>query len=661
MATPDEIKKAIGCLSTVFPQFVSKELANLTDQIASSIQGFTDPLSAIGDISVDSLVDDVASLSEGDVMGNVSEAAAGLAGQYAKREASDLFGAMAEEFPAASKASQSVRNMSGKVATSASMMLSLYPDMPYAAAQRICETLVNLNDLKQQNLKCLRKHIVQLTNCILVIAENPTNFEDETFEDLENASDELAKVKAALAESQRVSDGTTTFDTQAFERARQSLLQASAHLTPDKDGTSILDVADILTSGNVDKGQTARANRALVRLVIPSLSRLIEVEASAVSSQVEVINFHLNSLSGLIDSFRRSANTSRMRDQRTRLIREIRSRVDELCSRIDLAISRGSMRAASTEMLLWSSRVKSTIAMMNRVKDLTLTEGSVEGPDKAAALENSFQGLLSEIGGISNEETVAGVEDPTDLRSKTISLAKAARKILKDYEDGRVRPNALATLHKTAVEVATAQASVIDRSLSVSSQMKTACESFASIDLQIRERYDQLLDSMRELGLDRATDLLSAGKFEEFLDSDLDSLSYLGVAIKCMRDAMNGIDDSQLRKQIAEIRDNLIGRQTNQAIAAVDTASSGRSRLIDQLKGDVSRIQRNAKTVESIVSELKSIAEQIGVNVQDAVAGVSAFAGNLDHLAVGAGGRLAAGLEEFSDHPNAGVVSCDPL
>jgi hypothetical protein len=86
MASIDDVKTAFGCLSTVFPQFVAKELAALTDEIATSIQGFTDPLTALGDINVDSLVEDVATLSEGDIYNNLGRAAVGLVGQYARRE-----------------------------------------------------------------------------------------------------------------------------------------------------------------------------------------------------------------------------------------------------------------------------------------------------------------------------------------------------------------------------------------------------------------------------------------------------------------------------------------------------------------------------------------------------------------------------------------------
>ena len=79
------------------------------------------------------------------------------------------------------------------------------------------------------------------------------------------------------------------------------------------------------------------------------------------------------------------------------------------------------------------------------------------------------------------------------------------------------------------------------------------------------------------------------------------------------------------------------------------------------MQEDIASIQKNAKTVESIVDELTVLAENIGANLDDVSEGFTAFLGNLDQLAVGAGGRLAEGLEQFSDHPNAGVPLCEPL
>src|SRR5690606_40594413 len=102
--------------------------------------------------------------------------------------------------------------------------------------------------------------------------------------------------------------------------------------------------------------------------------------------------------------------------------------------------------------------------------------------------------------------------------------------------------------------------------------------------------------------------------------------------------------------------------RSNIEIAAADSADQGRSRLVDRLKSKISTIQKNAKTVESIVAEFKELLSAAGESLDQSLEGLEKFnalLGNTDQLAVAAGGRLAAGLEEFSEHPNAGVVACD--
>jgi len=662
MASIDDVKLAAGCLSTVFPQFVAKELAALTDEIATAVQGFTDPLAALGDLNVDSLIADVAALSEGDIYSNLGSAAVGIGAQLVRREASDILGAMAAEYPSVTKRVHATRNLSSVVVANGSSMLALLSDMPYAAGQKMCEVIIELDDLKTKNLECLRKHIVQLVNAVLVLAKSVTTYKDETFEDLDAVAALLVQVKANLVLSQRVKAGEVHFDFQAFERARQQLTDASSLLTPDKDGTSLLDATDILLYGSVTTANVTRGNRKLVTLVIPSLIQLIEVEISAVVTQVQVINYYVGKLGEVIGSYRRSGQASKVAEQRSRAIREIQTRLANLAERIDLARSRQALSAASGEMLLWSARVKTILATMDRVRLLTLQEGSVEGPDKAYQLEQAFQALLTGLTAIENDETTAGIENPLLLRDRVLALTKGARRIVKDLENGRTTENRLATFHLEAVTTATAQTSRIQRSITVAKRQKALCESFAAIDLKTSAKLEDLQESLRRLGLDRGVDLLTTGGFEEFLSADLEDLSYLGIAIKCLGHGIKGTDDAQTRQQIGKIRDGLIAQRSNMDIAAADGADQGRTRTLKKLKGKVASIQKNAKTVESIVSELKTILLAAGEAVEqtfDQLQALNGFAANIDHLAVGAGGRLAAGLEEFSDHPNAGVVLCD--
>jgi hypothetical protein len=639
---------------------VAKELATLMDGILAGVQGFSDPLAAVANLQLDSLISNVASLTEGDVFGNLAGAAVGLSSQYVKRELSETMATLSEEFPGVTKRVQQIRNLGEKVVTTGYLMMGLFADMPYVAAQKMCETIVKMVDLKVTNLECMKKHITQLTNAIIVLAKNVDGYKDKTLEDLSKVSVLLKTALTELTNSQRISGTKIVFDSAAFERSRDALVEVKNLLTPKKGTTSILDVASILTFGSVDAAHVSQENLSLTHIVIPSLISLIEAEMAAVESQSGVINHMISALSEVIASFRSSANTSKVQEQRARGIAEIIRRITELQLRVDLAIKRQSTRAASTEMLLWSSRVNSMIAVIDQIKSLAFIEGSVEDVGKTAILQAEFDKMLNKLINISSDDgaTVNGIEDTSILKTKTIGLTKGADRIRKDLDAGRANANRMATFHALAAQSANDQVSSIEDSISVAQQQKAACLPFLELEIGASDTYDQLMDSMRQLGLDRAVDLLNTGAFTEFLNSGMELLSYLGTVIKCLTDTMNGLDDAQTKQQLANIRDSLVAKQTNQNVAAADSSDQGLTRFIGGLQTQMTDIQKNAKTVEAILADLKAIAKQLSVNVADAGAGFQEFAANLDKLAVGAGGRLASGLEEFSKHPKAGVPLC---
>jgi len=659
--TEAELTHAVGCLSTIFPQFVAKELSTLMDGILSGVQGFTDPLAAAANLNLDSLIDKVSTLSEGDAFGNLAGAAVGLTSQYVKRELTGAMGSLTKEFPGVTKRVQQIRNLGEQVTTTAYLMMGLASDMPYVAAQNMCQTIVKMADLKIANLDCMKKHIIQLTNAVLVLAQNVDTYRDTTLASLDQVSFFLNEAIIELTNSQRIVGNAIAFDSQAFDRARDALLQVSALMAPVQGSTSILDVADILTYGSVDAAHVDRANVALSTIVIPSLIYLIEAEMAAVVSQSDIINHMISALGQVLDSFRSSANTSVVQEQRARGIAEILARITDLRLRVDSATRRQSTRAASGEMLLWSSRVKSMIVFMDQLKDLSFIEGSELDVGYAAILQSNFDKLLYDLTSISSEDgaTVAGIEDTTILKTKVLGLTKGALRVRDDIDAGTTNPNKMATFHALVAQSALGQVSSITDSSDVASRQKAACLPFLKLQIGARENFDQLVDSMRQLGLDRGVDLLASGAFSEFLDSGMDDLSYLGTVIKCLTETMSGLDDAQTKQQIANIRDGLVAKRTNQDIAAADSSDQGLSRLVDGLQNQISDIQRNAQTVEAIVADLKEIGKQLQINLDNASDGFNEFSANLDKLSVGAGGRLASGLEEYSKHPKGGVPLCE--
>lgn len=659
MADSKSLTDSLGCLAVEFPQFVAKELATLVDEVTAAVASVVDPLATIGDISLQGIVDGVATLSQGSIWNNVAEASAGLAASYAQREVSDIIDSSAT-LTSVAKGVQRTIDLSEKVVTAGMLMASLFPDMPYAAAQRLSDTLVRLIDLKVENLNCLSKHVTQLTNGILLLVNNPSAFRDGTFGDLGAISAKLDEVERDLGKSRRSVAGAFKFDPNAFQRARDGLQVVDNLLTPatGPGDVSILSVTEVLVGGSLNGAHKTEANMKLTRLVIPQLLYILEVEAAAIKTQVETINFYVTMFVSAIQNFRSSANASRVQEFRSRLIAQIILRVQDLHAQVDDALLRQQLREASFQMMAWASRVKSILSMMDQVKDVTRQEGSIDGPDHALVLDNAYQAAVEQVGATNTAHATNGIESVADIYTKTMALTSGARRILKQIEDNRVTKDELANFHALAAQIAINQISLVAESQQVAGSLRAAFAQYSRVGINFAQKFQTLTGAMSHLGLDRAVDLLETAQFTEFMSADIDVLSYVGVAIRCLTNAIKATDDVQTRRQIERVRNQLVGRKTNQQIASSDTADGGRLRGLLATKDKIAEVQQNAETIKSILEYLKGVASQIGIDVTAAIGASSALLPNIDHLAVGAGGRLSADLDSLSDQTRAGVPLC---
>lgn len=665
MADTETLKRSAACLGAMFPAFVAQELAALTDSLAAAIQSVTDPLALLSEQSVEGIVEDVGALSEGDITGNLSGAAAGLITQYAAREAAEFVSTMQEKYPNATQKFEKVANKSEAFLNGTWTALSLFPDMPFAAAQRVCNIMIRVIDLKVANLECAKKHTTQVVNLILVILKNLENYADSTFEEIAAAKEFVTAALAEIDRSRRLVDGLVRLDTAALTRAQTELREASKKISPPSGDLSVLDVPVILVAGSEDQGYASLENRALTTLVVPGLARLLEQEAFAYRQHVDVINRYLDAFSTATANYRAAGNSNRLAEQRNRAITSIRNRLQDLCDSMEKSVGNRGMRRASFLMIQWVSRIKSIIAEINRINVNELQEGSFEGPIRAAELRGAYQQALGDLISLNNSETLNGVENPIGLQTQLTALAKGVLRVLDQIDEGVATESSIATLHGLAASIANTQIGRIDESIALAEKQRIICNGFSSIDMAVRERFEEMVNSAHQLGFDRAADLLSSGRYETIMELDIEGLSYIGVAIQCLTEALQGIDDSRTRQRVTDIRDDLVGRQTVLEVAADDSVQAGILGRVDKIQNDIDGIQKSAETVKSIYEQLKSLLEKAGETVEsieeaiDESEDVQAFKDKVDRLDTDAGGRLASALETFSKHANAGVVLCD--
>ena len=327
MATEAGLSNAIGCLSVVLPEFIALEIARLTDEIVSATQAITDPLAAIADTNVQGIVDDTAELASGSIVENLGDAVAGLVASYAKKDVQDRLDALALANPEEFKEIHKAQNVAEQVYASSMIMVSLFREAPYVAAQRMCEKVVSLSNLKLEQLKCLKKHVVQMSNSVtaLAAAKNEiVNFGAELFQvqlKLEIAKRELSKASLKNA------DGSALIDSNALARGVSAIKDANGILAPEQSEISLLQITNVLLTGTDSGDHTTSANIKLASMVTPHLNFQISAEAHAVRRATEAINFQLESIFQVIDNFRISATKTKSSDIKARAISDLLSKV----------------------------------------------------------------------------------------------------------------------------------------------------------------------------------------------------------------------------------------------------------------------------------------------------------------------------------------------
>lgn len=657
MATEEGLARSIGCLSTVFPEFLAREIARLTDEVVSASQAITDPLAAVADTNVQGIVDDAASLSEGAITNGIASTSVGLVGSYLKREARDRIEAMAMAYPGAIKKIQEAQNVAEQVVANAMLMFTVYREAPFAVAQKMCERIATLADRKVEQLQCLKKHIIQMSNCVSVMAKAKNQIVDFPAE-LALLSSELDDARRELRVSLVRRPSGTVIDELALERAVDALTNAEKILDPVGSDVNLLDVTKILTSGTASSDHITPANIKLAAMMLPHLSYLLEAETSAVFNITNAINFQLIGLSDILNDFSSSATSSRTGDIRARVVSDILARVELLKSDVDKAIESRSTENQTRLSLLWSSSLKSLVSMGIKIQNTSFEAGSSEGTTKFEEMQDGYDELIRRLGTINSDNVVSGVDDVADLVTQVTNLRKSGSKLMKIIDERDPTDADMLNFTILVAEVATGGGNRIDESISAALGIREACEEFASIEIGFRRDYDRLIKTFEALGFDRASDLLDGGRFSEFFSSTIDGMSYISTAVSCLTQAINGVDDVGTRSEIAALRDELQSRRSNELLSAADNLNYGGTKILDRARAELESFQKKEETAKNLVKKLQDLAKRLDFQFDAVSDSFDEFRGNLDRLEIDANARLTADFNEFIRRPGAGVPIC---
>jgi len=677
MATADELLTEIACLGATFPTFVSREITKLTEQFVTAVKSFQNPFAKSGDLSVAGLLSEVASLAQGTAAGDTTQASQGMVDQFASGELSAMTPGVLP--PPSGNRIQDVLGLEQGIAGNAMMTMSLIPETPFIVAQRMCETLLQVVDIKLENLNCLRRHIIQISNTLLVLMHTRDAAITNMDIDLDAVSSYLAIANAEFTKSRRSTSAGISFDTKAFERGRAALDSALRALSPVLPGghQSILAIENVLEAqGILPPVMTTAANARISMMVVPQLSNIIVAEIEAVKQQTSVINYYIQHLRDVVNNYSSSPAAQKVIAIRLQTVDTLLARLTRLKTDVDgaranqrhyndlrtgqaIAQTNDRTNVIAAQMIPWSSALLSAQALAAKIQASQFVAGSLDAAtDKA--MKATYGELTKAFDEINSDHVVKGIEDVTDLAAKCTGIAKQAKILMSRMDDLSSTDADLKTFQVIVSGTAIQMNGILGTSIETCIAIKAAVQPMILLSILARPSIDNMIDALNSMGLDRAKDTLSVGLFADFMGMPIAEMSYLGAAIKCMTGAANVIDDAFIRRKLTSIRDDLVAKLTNLKLFSMNAIEFGGLRKSHEIRSAIAAIQKDAETVKGIVKFLTDEAKKLGAVVSTVAidaASLGAMAASTDHLAIGAGGRFASDIIDVS-RPSAGVPAC---
>ena len=639
--TLDELTETIGTLSLIFPQFVTKQIAALTDQFTSSIAAIENPLADCGDLNIASLLQGMGQLIAGSVSGSLTQMSPSM---LPNAVTSELQGMTPGQIPAPSgNRITDMLNLSSTVAGNSMLMLAFLPEAPYVAAQKICATIVSLTTLKLKNLRCLQKHTVQLANVISILIDR-RDVSTGLGQTLATMATQLQTAIAEFNKSRFSTPNGIVFDVKAFDRGRAAIDQVISTMAPAiSDPSTVILAATSVLTGNAPLPPSLQTmeNALLALHVAPQLISMIQSEVSAINEQTHVINQYLKSLRAVVANYAAAGSSSVLRELRLQAIGSIILKLRDMLDQVGGAISIGKAAQTSAQLLVWNARLQAIKTLAVNIRSEVFSAGSSQGTEDATRLGKAYDSLIAALASINSQHVIAAVDDITDLVRLCSGVATLGQSILNQIDNEEVVPlSSMRTFQLLVCQAASNSKNRIAESGVATQQLQDACSAMLSVTMPGLATFEKISTSMNQLGMDRAQDLLNSGAFSELLALDLDDMSYLGMAIGAMTQAMNTITDQGFQNQLGTITDDLVAMRTDKLLTASDNLEFAGLRQIQQVEDAVAALQQSAAVVKSILGYVQGVADQLGAPAVDPGMFPEMLT-DIDHLAIGGGGRLA--------------------
>ena len=635
---------AVACLTGAYTSFVTQEATKLALKMQGVIASFTDPVDALAATNITQLTKDVSALSTGNVTGKLVSIGEAIIINKVKRELNSILEEVIQRNPGIGDAIQRITNMTEAVYGIISLAVMLRKEAPYSAIVEIIEELNEMLDAKEQSLTDMQKHLVQLNNVIQSAVDNPTDTATLVKDDYELASSRLGSaVNRLVALESSMTNSQAIFVQKELDGAIENIRAAEALISPDTD-VNILDLATAAANGSLGGKYLDDAQRKLsVYSVIP-LSLQIECELNAVERNTRRINNYLAQLENVVPSYEEAAESSAMKNFRTKLVTQIRTRTQQLRDDIDESLKKANLNTIGIHSLSWCARLESILDMTPRLQD-QLTSGS-DDQERLNAMSEEADQVLDALTAINSQNVSGGIESTIALSSQVSTLVGQGKNIMTLMGEDKINNYDVEAFKNTAYTVTESGSSAIQESLSAVSEIRSALALF-----ETQPTSDQLLTDMLQLlellGMDRAKDLLKLGKFKNFLDTTIDDASYIGLAIKCLVDVEAVIEDTITLETVTKLRETLESQRVSELAAAFDILDSGKNAAVLEIQNALAEGQDNLKKVQRIVTELKGLASKAGETVNEISAAADGLEDALGEISTSPGGALKDAIDEL--------------
>jgi hypothetical protein len=635
---------AITCLSGAMSAFITQEAVKLTARVTSIVASFTDPLDALASTNVKQLANDVSSAASGNIAGNLASLGAAIIVGKVKRELNSILADVIKANPGVGDAIQRITNLSEAVYGIISLAVLLRKEAPYSAVKLIIDDLEEILTTKENSLKSMKTHIVQMNNVLQATTDNPTNTALQlkadlaiVSADLKTASNHLLTLQTNLAAT------TSVFVQKEFDAAVAKINSADSVLCPETD-TNLLDVGSALAQGSLGAEFLTDAQIKMSSYSIRPLSVIIECEMKAIERANKRITLFLDRLGDVIPSYEDAVKSEGMKNFQIKLVAELRKRVDALTNDIDKAIAKDSIDTLALHSLSWCGRMGAIKEMAPKVEN-QLTAGS-DDQDRLDQMNKEVEDMLDAIEDINSTNVTEGVEDLTAMKSQINTLVGQGKAIVKLMGTSQLTSFDISSFQITVNTVTRSGDSAIAESLSTITKLRSALALFKT-EPPADQRLDQLLALLELMGLDRAKDLLKIGKFKDFLDTTIDDASYIGLIIKCIVDAEGLVEDTVTLDLLTGIRETLEGQRISELSAAFDILDSGKNSAILEIKNKLAEGQANLEKVKRIISTLQDLAKKAGETAVDLSEAAEGLGQELGEVATGLGGSLNESLSDL--------------